>query len=229
MVHKKIIAVLAALAIAGSAAGCAKKAPEQSGSAPFSEPPFESSFETEAPVASTDKQVVGKVTSIDGTKITIEFGELKQKTPSRDGNGGNGGNRKSRSGDGDNGDGQRRERPSRNGNGDGQNRERPSRNGNGDGQNRQRPSGMFGYTFNATSGSGTYDLAGLKEITLENDSDDTADTIDEIKTGDVVVITLNSDGTAASLTVKDLNGRAGNRRPGNRSSKNDENQADADA
>lgn len=215
MVHKKIIAVLAALAIAGSAAGCAKKAPEQPGSAPFSEPPFESSFETEAPVASTDKQVVGKVTSIDGTKITIEFGELKQKTPSRDGNGGNGGNRKSRSGDGDNGDGQRRERP--------------SRNGNGDGQNRQRPSGMFGYTFNATSGSGTYDLAGLKEITLENDSDDTADTIDEIKTGDVVVITLNSDGTAASLTVKDLNGRAGNRRPGNRSSKNDENQADADA
>ncbi len=215
MVHKKIIAVLAALAIAGSAAGCAKKAPEQSGSAPFSEPPFESSFETEAPVASTDKQVVGKVTSIDGTKITIEFGELKQKTPSRDGNGGNGGNRKSRSGDGDNGDGQRRERP--------------SRNGNGDGKRRERPSGMFGYTFNATSGSGTYDLAGLKEITLENDSDDTADTIDEIKTGDVVVITLNSDGTAASLTVKDLNGRAGNRRPGNRSSKNDENQADADA
>lgn len=215
MVHKKIIAVLAALAIAGSAAGCAKKAPEQSGSAPFSEPPFESSFETEAPVASTDKQVVGKVTSIDGTKITIEFGELKQKTPSRDGNGGNGGNRKSRSGDGDNGDGQRRERP--------------SRNGNGDGKRRERPSGMFGYTFNAKSGSGTYDLAGLKEITLENDSDDTADTIDEIKTGDVVVITLNSDGTAASLTVKDLNGRAGNRRPGNRSSKNDENQADADA
>ena len=77
---------------------------------------------------------------------------------------------------------------------------------------------MFGYTFTATSGSGTYDLSSLKEITLENDSDDTPDTVEEIKTGDVVVITLKDDNTPSSLTVKDLNGRAGNRKPSKRSS-----------
>ena len=48
-------------------------------------------------------------------------------------------------------------------------------------------------------------------ITIENDDDDTADTIEEIKSGDVVVIEVDKDGNVASLTVKALNGRFGNR------------------
>lgn len=199
MVHKKILAILTAAALAGSIAGCSKnKAPDQPGKMPSSESFSEPSFETEAPVVSDNSQVVGKVTSIEGSKITIEFGELKQKTPQRNGDT----------------DGSRRTRPSGKDN-DGKRRDRS---GDADSEGRKRPSGMFGYTFTATSGSGTYDLSSLKEITLENDSDDTPDTVDEIKTGDVVVITLKDDKTPSSLTVKDLNGRTGNRRSSKRSS-----------
>lgn len=191
------MAILTAAALAGSLAGCSKnKGPVQPGNMPSSESFTGPSFDTEAPAVSDNSQVVGKVTSIEGSKITIEFGELKQKTPER--NGDNDGSRRTRPSDGD-GNGRKRER-------------------SGDSERKKRPSGMFGYTFTATSGSGTYDLSSLKEITLENDSDDTPDTVEEIKTGDVVVITLKDDNTPSSLTVKDLNGRAGNRRPSKRSS-----------
>ena len=57
----------------------------------------------------------------------------------------------------------------------------------------------------------TFDLSGLKQITIENDDDDTSDTIEEIKSGDVVVIGVGKDGNVTSLTVKALNGRFGNR------------------
>ena len=189
MKYKKIIALLTAAAIMGALAGCkagSKPGPEVPGgeSAP-------ASFETQAPVESNAQQAVGKVTAVDGTKITIELGELKPRTP---GNGGNGGSRRERPDD-DNG-GNRKDRS-----GDG-NRTRPSGTGGRSG---------FGYTFNATGGNKTYDLSALKQITIENDDDDTADTIEEIKSGDVVVIEVDKDGNVASLTVKALNGRFGNR------------------
>lgn len=152
MKHKKIIALLMAAAVLGSLAGCKKDEPS------FPDGQAAPSFETQAPVESNAAQAVGKVTSVDGTKITIENGELKARTP------GNGGN------------------------------------GNGG----SRPG--FGYTFNATGGSSTFDLSGLTQITIENDDDDTPDTIEEIKAGDVVVIEVGSDGKATSLTVKSLNG-----------------------
>ena len=68
--------------------------------------------------------------------------------------------------------------------------------------------GSRGYTFKGTSKTAEYDLSGLKEITLEKDDDDTPDTVSEIKTGDVVVITLGDDGTPSSLTVKNLSSRS---------------------
>ena len=193
------------MAIMGTLAGC--KAGSKSGPEMPPEGQNPPSFETQAPVESNAQQAVGKVTAVDGTKITIENGELKSRTP---GNGGNGnGNRKDRSDDGD-GNGKRRERPDN----DGDNRRerpsdwtRPSGDGNG------RPSG-FGYTFNATGGNSTYDLSGLTQITIENDDDDTRDTVEEIKTGDVVVIEVDKDGKVTSLTVKSLNGGFGRRGSG---------------
>ena len=187
MNHKKILAVLTAAAIGVSIAGCSKTKKNSKQDEPQFDPPFESAFETQAPIASTDTQAVGKVSSIDGTKITVELGELKQSTPKRDSNGSGSSGSKSK-------DSSRKERSG----------DKKSRSGD---DKKERPSGMFGYTFNATGKTATYDLSGLKEITLENDSDDTADTIDEIKTGDVVVIEVGKDGAATALTVKDLNGR----------------------
>lgn len=182
MKHKKIIALLMAAALLGSLAGC--KAGNKKEQPSFPDGQGEPSFETQAPVESNAQQAVGKVTAIDGTKITVENGELKTRTP---GNGGSG-NRKERP-DGD--DGNRKARPT------------------GDGKSGNRPS--FGYTFNATGGSSTFDLSGLTQITIENDDDDTPDTIEEIKTGDVVVIEVDKDGKVTSLTVKSLNGGFGNK------------------
>ena len=68
--------------------------------------------------------------------------------------------------------------------------------------------GSRGYTFKGTSKTAEYDLSGLKEITLEKDDDDTPDTVSEIKTGDVVVITLGADGSPSALTVKNLSSRS---------------------
>ena len=191
MKHKKIIALLMAAAVLGSLAGC--KAGNKKGEPSFPDGQSAPSFETQAPVESNAQQAVGKVTSIDGTKITIENGELKTRVP---GNGGNGGN------------GNRKERPDKDGNGD---KERPSdrTRPTGDGNGGNRPS--FGYTFNATGGSSTFDLSGLTQITIENDGDDTPDTIEEIKTGDIVVIEVDKDGKVTSLTVKSLNRGFGNR------------------
>jgi hypothetical protein len=177
MKYKRIIALLAAAAIAGSLAGCkAAKLPGQA-----SEPAPEISVQV-SDATQSKNDVIGTVASIDGSKITIEIGELVQRSSSRDGNNGDGkepsGSRKRRSDDGNGKD--------------------------------CFPGRSRGYTFKGTSKSATYDLSGLKQITLENDSDDTPDTIDEIKTGDVVVITLGDDGNPAALTVKSLGGRPGN-------------------
>ena len=224
MKHKKIVALLTAVMLMGTLAGCkGVKLPGQTTAAPDFAPPFE----TEAPVQSNASQAVGKVTSIDGTKITVELGELKARTP---GNGGSG-DRKERP-DGDNGDGNRKSRK-----GDGNDKERPSdwTKPSGDGKGGSRPSG-FGYTFNATGGNATYDLSGLKQITLENDDDDTADTIEEIKTGDVVVVEVDNSGSVTALTVKSLSGRPGSRgssggngkRTGNRDDSRDGNRKNRD-
>ena len=216
MLHKRFFAILAAAAIAASAAGCSKtKGREQSQDAPQIDPPFESAFETEAPVASNEQQVVGKVTSIEGSKITIELGELTQKKPGRNSDGNGNGNKKERSGNNNN----KKKKSSGNGNNrpDNDKKERPE---GFDGK--EKFGGMFGYTFNATGGNATYDLSGLSEIKLENDSDDTPDTVDEIKTGDVVVIEVGKDGKATSLTVKSLS-RRGNRKPSNNGSSDDDN------
>ena len=76
----------------------------------------------------------------------------------------------------------------------------------------------------------------MKQITIENDDDDTADTIEEIKTGDVVVVEVDKDGNVTSLTVKALNGRFRNRgnsdgngkRTGNRDDNRDGNRKNRD-
>lgn len=185
MKNKKIIALLTAAAIMGTLAGCKagnKAEPSMPGDGQM--PP---SFETQAPVESNAQRAVGKVTSIDGTKLTIENGELKSRTPGNGGNGGSGNRKERPDNDGDN----KRERPS--------DMTRPSGDGNGF-------RGGFGYSFNATGGNSTFDLSGLTQITIENDDDDTPDTIEEIKTGDVVVIEVDKDGKVTSLTVKSLNG-----------------------
>ena len=178
-----MIAILAAAAIGCSLAGC--KAPRIPGQ---TDAPAETSVEAPADPQAANT-VTGKVASIDGTKIKIELGELVARSSGGSKSGGNGGN--------DSGDKKRpdiKERP------DGD-KEMPS--------DWTKPGGgSRGYTFKGTSKTAEYDLSGLKEITLEKDDDDTPDTVSEIKTGDVVVITLGADGSPSALTVKNLSSRS---------------------
>ena len=97
MKHKKILAALTAAAIGISLAGCSKKADGPRQDDPGTPPQIESSSESNAPVKSDDTQAVGRVTAVDGKKITVELGELTQRTSGKNGNGSgnnrNGGNR----------------------------------------------------------------------------------------------------------------------------------------
>jgi len=187
MKNKKILAALTAAVIGFSLAGCGKFPVKTGNVAPPSDPPSESTMESVEPEAVSENQVVGKVTSLDGTKITIELGKLTPRSPKKSGNGnGNSGTRAT------------------------------------DSTRKERSGAPFGYNFSSTGKTATYDLSGLKEIKLENDSDDTTDTVDEIKTGDIVVLETGKDGAVTSLTVKDLNSKGGNRsrnRNGNGSNK----------
>ena len=79
-----------------------------------------------------------------------------------------------------------------------------SENGNDDdsaGQSRRR----FG--FDSTGKSATYDISGLKRITIENGREKSEDTIDKIRTGSFVVIKLGDDGKPVSLTLRSFGGR----------------------
>ncbi len=191
MKYKRMIAILAAAAIGCSLAGC--KAPKIPGQ---TDAPAETSVEAPADPQAANT-VTGKVASIDGTKIKIELGELVARSSGGSKSGGNGGN--------DSGD---KKRPDRKERPDGD-REMPSDWTKPDGEKGNFPGGgSRGYTFKGTSKTAEYDLSGLKEITLEKDDDDTPDTVSEIKTGDVVVITLGADGTPSALTVKNLSSRS---------------------
>ena len=191
MKYKRMIAILAAAAIGCSLAGC--KAPKIPGQ---TDAPAETSVGAPADPQSANT-VTGKVASIDGTKIKIELGELVARSSGGSKSGGNGGN--------DSGD---KKRPDRKERPDGD-KEIPSDWTKPDGEKGNFPGGgSRGYTFKGTSKTAEYDLSGLKEITLEKDDDDTPDTVSEIKTGDVVVITLGDDGTPSALTVKNLSSRS---------------------
>jgi hypothetical protein len=197
MKYKRITAILAAAAIGCSLAGC--KAPNLPGQP---DAPAETSVQAPAD-PQVSNTVTGKVASIDGTKIKIELGELVAR--SSGGNSDSGDKKRPDRKDRKDGD---KERPSDWTRPDGD-KEIPSDWTRPDGENGNFPGGgSRGYTFKCTSKTAEYDLSGLKEITLEKDDDDTPDTVSEIKTGDVVVITLGNDGTPSALTVKNLSLRS---------------------
>ena len=159
MKFKRITALLAAMVITVSIAGCNKNnLPGQSGA----ETQPEAKIEVQDASESDPKQIAGMVTEFNGTKITIDIGEIKM-TPAN-----------------------------------------TSENGNDDdsaGQSRRR----FG--FDSTGKSATYDISGLKRITIENGREKSEDTIDKIRTGSFVVIKLGDDGKPVSLTLRSFGGR----------------------
>lgn len=179
MNYKRIAIALTAFAVGASLAACKSTGlPGQAGNGAGGGAGVQESLDPDA------KTVIGKVTSFNGTKITIDIGEFTQPSPDETGNGDDKGNDKDKDKGNDKGN-----------------------EDDGSGQKRRRTS------FKSTGESATYDISGLKRITFENGRSSENETLDKIKTGYIVAIVLDKDGNPTSLTIKSGSTRPGGNRP----------------
>lgn len=84
MKFEKIFVITASLVLAGAFAACSKaKVQEQAPSGV----PTDAKIEVQTPADPDSKQISGRVTAFNGTKITIDVGEIQQDTSGDNGNG----------------------------------------------------------------------------------------------------------------------------------------------
>lgn len=78
-----------------------------------------------------------------------------------------------------------------------------------DGEAGSAPGGMGGSTFEASGSSMTFTVTDDTSISVEFLQGSSDGTIDDIAVGSVLAVTLNDDGTAASVVVKNMNAGSG--------------------
>ena len=132
-----------------------------------------------------------KVTAVDGNTITADEGDIV-----------------SGGAPGQPGDGSAPEKPGDDSGGSG------SGDGSGapdkpDGEAGSAPGGMGGSTFEASGSSMTFTVTDDTSISVEFLQGSSDGTIDDIAVGSVLAVTLNGDGTAASVVVKNMNAGSG--------------------
>lgn len=132
-----------------------------------------------------------KVTAVDGNTITADEGDIV-----------------SGGAPGQPGDGSAPEKPGDDSGGSG------SGDGSGapdkpDGEAVSAPGGMGGSTFEASGSSMTFTVTDDTSISVEFLQGSSDGTIDDIAVGSVLAVTLNDDGTAASVVVKNMNAGSG--------------------
>ena len=208
MKNKRLAALATAMAmVTAIASGCSKNSGSTSESDDYS-----------------GQTITGEVTVVDGDDITIALGEIKEaedsSSESEDDNSGesepteatdtsdNSNDSRSMPSGQSQGDG---EAPSGQAPGDG---EMPSGQAPGDGEmpSGQAPGGnmpgdssaIVQYEFEENGDTATIDVSSVTTITVENDTDDEDDTVDEIQVGDILEITFDEEGSVSSITVKSL-------------------------
>lgn len=132
-----------------------------------------------------------KVTAVDGNTITADEGDIV-----------------SGGAPGQPGDGSAPEKPGDDSGGSG------SGDGSGapdkpDGEAGSAPGGMGGSTFEASGSSMTFTVTDDTSISVEFLQGSSDGTIDDIAVGSVLAVTLNDDGTASSVVVKNMNAGSG--------------------
>lgn len=132
-----------------------------------------------------------KVTAVDGNTITADEGDIV-----------------SGGAPGQPGDGSAPEKPGDDSDGSG------SGDGSGalekpDGEAGSAPGGMGGSTFEASGSSMTFTVTDDTSISVEFLQGSSDGTIDDIAVGSVLAVTLNDDGTASSVVVKNMNAGSG--------------------
>lgn len=139
-----------------------------------------------------------KVTAVDGNTITADEGDIVSGgAPGQPGDGS------------DKPEGEPPAKPDGDNSGDA-----PDQSGSGapdkpDGEAGSAPGGMGGSTFEASGSSMTFTVTDDTKISVEFLQGSSDGTIDDIAVGSVLAVTLNDDGTAASVVVKNMNAGSG--------------------
>ena len=188
----RYFALVCAAIVAASATGCSSST-ESSGSPVASSMDSHATLETQtsdsAEAVQSQSHKTVKVTAVDGNKITADEGEITAASM------------------GSAPDGAAPNKPADSDNGsspDGTPPEMPADNGSAhDGEPPARP-GESGSAFESNGSSVEFTVTDDTEISLEFLQGSSAGSVDDITVGSVLAVTLNDDGTAASVLVKNM-------------------------
>lgn len=191
----KYFALICAAVVAAASTGCSNNS-ANSGSTGSSVTSTNDTSHTTSEAGTEDvKQSESyktvKVTAVDGNTITADEGDIV-----------------SGGAPGQPGDGSAPEKPGDDsgGSGSGDDSGAPDK---PDGEAGSAPGGMGGSTFEASGSSMTFTVTDDTSISVEFLQGSSDGTIDDIAVGSVLAVTLNDDGTAASVVVKNMNAGSG--------------------
>lgn len=198
----KYFALICAAVVAAASTGCSNNS-ANSGSTGSSVTSTNDTSHTTSEAGTEDvKQSESyktvKVTAVDGNTITADEGDIVSGgAPGQPGDGS------------DKPEGEPPAKPDGDNSGDA-----PDQSGSGapdkpDGEAGSAPGGMGGSTFEASGSSMTFTVTDDTKISVEFLQGSSDGTIDDIAVGSVLVVTLNDDGTAASVVVKNMNAGSG--------------------
>lgn len=230
----KYFALICAAVVAAASTGCSNNS-ANSGSTGSSVTSTNDTSHTTSEAGTEDvKQSESyktvKVTAVDGNTITADEGDIvsgvapgqpgdgsapEKPGDDSDGSGsgdGSGAPEKPSDGNADGSDKPEGEPPAKP---DGDNSgDAPDQSGSGapdkpDGEAGSAPGGMSGSMFEASGSSMTFTVTDDTKISVEFLQGSSDGTIDDIAVGSVLAVTLNDDGTAASVVVKNMNAGSG--------------------
>ena len=185
----RYFALVCAAIVAASATGCSGSTESPAASSMDSHATLETQTSDSAEAVQSQSHKTVKVTSVDGNKITADEGEITAASmgPAPDGAA------PDKPADSDNGSSS-----------DGTPPEMPADNGSApDGEPPARP-GESGSAFESNGSSVEFTVTDDTEISLEFLQGSSAGSVDDITVGSVLAVTLNDDGTAASVLVKNM-------------------------
>lgn len=221
----KYFALICAAVVAAASTGCSSNSGTSSdtgSSVVFSaDTSHQTSEAGTGEVKSSEVYKTVKVTAVDGNSITADEGEIVSGgAPGQPWDGGSAPEKPGDSGDnavtgdnsGDSSDKPEGEPPAKPDGEDSGNAPGDSGDGSGNAPDKpdgEAPGGMGGSTFESSGSSVTFTVTDDTKISVEFLQGSSDGTIDDIAVGSVLAVTLNDDGTAASIVVKNMNAGSG--------------------
>ena len=198
----KYFALICAAVVAAASTGCSSNSGTSSDTGSSVVSSADASHQTSeagtGEVKSSEVYKTVKVTAVDGNSITADEGEIVS--------GGAPGQ------PGDSSDKPEGEPPAKPDGEDSGNAPGDSGDGSGNAPDKpdgEAPGGMGGSTFESSGSSVTFTVTDDTKISVEFLQGSSDGTIDDIAVGSVLAVTLNGDGTAASIVVKNMNAGSG--------------------